>query len=127
MTPSATKLPGELQAPNDWLIANGWSHYPRSVASDYDHLWQKAHPELLGYDGVPLIINIKAYDLTNRMRVVVTPDNWSMTISISAVPSDDVWTEVVVHNVWASELVRVLDSQIKKLTRAWVAINAEEN
>lgn len=94
--------------------------------SEYDHLWQKAHPELLGYDGTPLSINIKAYDLTTRMRTGVNPDNWGMTISIAAVPSDDVWTEVTAHNVWASELVGVLDSQIKKLTRAWVAINDGE-
>ncbi len=112
----------EIQKLDTWLSEKNWKRYPVGAAGTHVFFWQlKTDCKTLCLTNDVIRINLKAFDMSMGQKVSRHHGRWAFSIELTAQPPDGIWVEYRCPTVWLDDLEDCLDSQVKKLIRAWEA------
>lgn len=105
-----------------WLAENDWKPGYKPEYESYDRIWYKRYrdvkPNCYCNDDKPgLQVSLKEYDHTRYPNV----DRVGYEVGLCAEPDDGIWIHFQCYTLTSDNLQRELESQVRKLIRAWKA------
>ena len=105
----------------EWIESEGWKPGQTCSYDSYTKIWYKRFPDIrpgcaCNLDKPGIQMSIQSWDHG--------PRGVGFQVEVKAEPSDGIWVELIAYSLNDKNLRKQLDIQVKKLIRAWKAVNA---